>query len=281
MTVLCSGTATGFASAALAAADGPAEVLGSFPTACYLRLASGTVVALLSRDAVQLPIGVTLPWSSAELPLDAPAGPSSVAGGELWLGRLRVTVTGRRDPALAHCGRPVQLPGQPAGPDRLGPDPVELDMFGVGPFGVGPSRVGPVEVGPFGLGPFSLAPAEAVAWLLGRGPGLTPAGDDLLCGALAAQVLFGLPDTGLAAAVTARLTAPGATTALSRQLLLRAVAGDGLPELQEAGRAICRPEPDPLRRAWARLLRIGHSSGAALAAGLLAGARHARERVAV
>jgi hypothetical protein len=117
-------------------------------------------------------------------------------------------------------------------------------------------------------------PVGAVARLLGRGPGLTPAGDDLLCGALAATVLFGVPRPDLARAVVARLAGSElATTSLSRQLLLRAVAGDGLPELRLLAEAMCRPDPHPVERAWQRLLRIGHSSGAALAAGLLAGAR--------
>ena len=47
----------------------PADVLGRFATALYLRLAGGEVIALLSSDAVRLPIGLILPTSSREFPL--------------------------------------------------------------------------------------------------------------------------------------------------------------------------------------------------------------------
>ena len=47
----------------------PADVLGRFATALYLRLADGEVIAVLSSDAVGLPIGLILPTSSREFPL--------------------------------------------------------------------------------------------------------------------------------------------------------------------------------------------------------------------
>ena len=70
-------------------------------------------------------------------------------------------------------------------------------------------------------------------------------------------------------------TPASVTTSLSRQLLLSAVAGNGLPELQELGQALCQPAAAAAERAWRRLSRIGHSSGTALGIGLLAGARQA------
>jgi len=250
--VLSSGSATGFVRAALAGSPGPARLLGSFPTVCYLELGSGAVIAVLTSDAVQLPIGLTLPWPSSglDLPSLVRGGQPAVRPGELRLGRLRVAVTGLRDARLRYCGRPVEFPAVP-------------DLRSVLPDG-------PLD--PFG------DPIAAAAGLLGRGPGLTPAGDDLLCGALAAGVLFGIPGNRLAEAVRARLAGPLITTGLSRQLLLRALAGDGLPELQRLAEAMC--SQDGVEQACRRLLRIGHSSGAALAAGLLAGARQARPAAA-
>jgi hypothetical protein len=252
VTVLSSGVAPRFVHAALAGAPGPVNLLGSFPTAGYLQLGSGAVIAVLTSDAVQLPIGVTLPWSSSELELPALLRSGVVRPGrcpELRLGRFRITVSGERNTSLVHCGRPVQLESG-AGP-RIPLD--DLD------------RIDPFE-----------DPKAAVDRLLGRGPGLTPAGDDLLCGALAATVLFGIDDHRLAEAVRRRLAGSHrATTGLSGQLLLRALAGDGPPELQHLGRTMCQPDPLPCQAAWRRLLAIGHSSGAALGAGLLAGARHA------
>jgi len=248
--VLSSGSATGFVRAALAGSPGPARLLGSFPTACYLRLGSGAVIAVLTSDAVQLPIGLTLPWSSSRLDLRTVSrgGEPAVRPGtppEVRLGRLRVAATGRRDAGLRYCGRPVEIPALPGGLSDVLSDTVD---------------------------PF-VSPDAAVAALLGRGPGLTPAGDDLLCGALAATRLFGIPGTQLADAVRNRLALPLSTPDLSRQLLLSALAGDGLPELQQLAEAMCARAG--VERAWRRLLRIGHSSGAALAAGLLAGARQA------
>lgn len=256
MAVLSSGSATGFVRAALADSPGPARLLGSFPTACYLELGSGAVIAVLTSDAVQLPIGLTLPWPSSRLDLRAVGrgDEPTVRPAEVRLGRLRVAVTGRRDARLRYCGRPVEVP------------PVSSSLSDVW-----------LELSDGAPDPFE-NPVAAVAGLLGRGPGLTPAGDDLLCGALAAARLFGIPGASLAVAVRDRLALPVVTTALSRQLLLRALAGDGLPELQRLAEAICaRAGVEPALR---RLLRIGHSSGAALATGLLAGARHAAERVA-
>ena len=262
MAVLTSATATAFAHSALAGSPGPARWLGSFPTACYLQLGSGEVIAVLTADAVQLPIGLTLPWPSSQLDLRllAPDGcPVTVGTGrstQLRLGRLRIEVTGQRDAALYYCGQPRQ---------RFEPEAETLLEAGTLP-----------EFGPDELSQLFTEPAAVVGRLLGRGPGLTPAGDDLLCGALAATVLFGLPRTALAEVVLGRLAAsPSATTSLSRQLLLSAVDGDGLTELQELGQALCQPAATAAERAWRRLLRIGHSSGAALGIGLLAGARQA------
>ncbi len=259
MAVLSSGRATGFACAALAGSPGPARLLGSFPSACYLELGSGAVVAVLTSDAVQLPIGVTLPWSSDRLDLrTVGSDPAEVLAGSspgIRIGRLRVRLTAGRDAGLPPCGRPVRIPEWAAGvagwPDGAGWRQAQAALFD--------------------------APEAAVQRLLGRGPGLTPAGDDLLCGALAAVRLFGIADDGLATAVRRRLADHTAltTTSLSRQLLLCAAAGDGLPELANLGSAMCGPDPEPAEQALSELLRIGHSSGAALATGLLAGARRA------
>ena len=115
---------------------------------------------------------------------------------------------------------------------------------------------------------------RAAASLLGRGPGLTPQGDDLLNGVLAATRLLG-EAVGREAAVAwidtiaAPLLALAAarTTAFSAALLrgeivepaavlLRALAGRG--DVADGHRA---------------LLEFGHTSGAAIAAGIVLAAR--------
>lgn len=95
--------------------------------------------------------------------------------------------------------------------------------------------------------------------LLGRGPGLTPLGDDVLAGWFAARTAAGRPDLVLAAAVRRRL---GVTTLLSATLLDCAMRGEALPQL-----AVWLG--DPTSTNTEALLAVGATSGA----GLLAGAR--------
>ncbi|HET6952834.1 MAG TPA: DUF2877 domain-containing protein, partial [Acidimicrobiales bacterium] len=126
------------------------------------------------------------------------------------------------------------------------------------------------------------APAGARA-LLGRGTGLTPAGDDLLAGALAALRAVGSPAADdLGAAV--RTLAPARTTRLSAALLDAADRGAVVPEAAAVLRAT-EAAAAPARRqgragalagAVDRLVAVGHTSGWHLAAGLLAGLTHAR-----
>lgn len=102
--------------------------------------------------------------------------------------------------------------------------------------------------------------APDVAALAGRGGGLTPSGDDLLCGYAAGLVLFG--GRHAEAADIAHRAAPR-TTRLSATLLRHAARG----ELPSPAHALLEDgDPEPLRR-------FGHSSGRALLVGLaLAGA---------
>lgn len=93
------------------------------------------------------------------------------------------------------------------------------------------------------------------AWLAGRGPGLTPAGDDLLAGYAAGLVLF---RSDRAAARRIADMACGRTTSLSATLLRHACAGE-LPE--PAHDLLERGDAGPLER-W------GHSSGRWLKLGL-------------
>lgn len=95
--------------------------------------------------------------------------------------------------------------------------------------------------------------------LLGRGPGLTPLGDDVLSGWFAARAATGRPDLVLAASVRHRL---GDTTLLSATLLDCAMRGEVLPQLAAWLR-------EPTSTTTEALLAVGATSGA----GLLAGAR--------
>ncbi len=116
---------------------------------------------------------------------------------------------------------------------------------------------------------------EAADHLVGLGPGLTPAGDDLLAGAVAGSVIFGRAlarpsaldiATQLAAAAGDRAAR---TTVLAADLLRHAATGAVAEPVAEVCRALtgqCPVEP-----ALDRLLAVGHTSGRDVAEGLLLG----------
>jgi Protein of unknown function (DUF2877) len=95
--------------------------------------------------------------------------------------------------------------------------------------------------------------------LLGRGPGLTPLGDDILMGALVTLRALGA-QAFQPFARTVRTLAPRRTTFVSTVLLHHATRGECVPELA----AVLHGGPvDPL-------LGVGHTSGTGLARGVLA-----------
>jgi hypothetical protein len=241
-----SGHATAFVRLELAAAQGPATVLGAFATAVYLELASGVVIGVLTSDAVALPIGIVLPVESAECPLDDLTGDVAVdADRALRFGPLRVTVGAGRSARLDPVGQPLTVA---VGRARalLAAHPTFREVEDLS--------------------------SRSVAQLVGRGPGLTPAGVDFLCGLVAGLVLFGGELDELRSVVTDELARrPAATTSLSRQLLLRACVGEGIDQVRELGRALV-VEPAALEDRLAALSEIGHTSGIALALGVLTAA---------
>lgn len=235
-----------YVSRLLAGSPGPVRTLGAFPTARYLQTATGEVFALLSSDAVALPIGIVLDRPSRELQLDEPETLCAIRDGRLYLDGCAVPITGRRETAVSYAGEPLHG---------------NLALC---------RRLLSATAAPGDPEPAAQLSADGVACLLGNGPGLTPAGDDVLCGLLAGARLFGRDAAVLIGAVRENLaTRPRATTALSRQLLLSACAGHGLPQLQRLAGELCGGGPDGVRSAWAATTAIGHSSGAALAAGLI------------
>jgi hypothetical protein len=97
--------------------------------------------------------------------------------------------------------------------------------------------------------------------LLGRGPGLTPAGDDVLAAALVAHHALGLPTPGW--------PPPGlvsATTPLSAQLLRSAARGYCCDRLASLMQALDRGD-DPAE-ATQRLTALGGTTGQAMLLGL-------------
>jgi hypothetical protein len=132
------------------------------------------------------------------------------------------------------------------------------------------------------------AAVRAVDRLLGLGAGLTPTGDDLVAGCLAATSTLSpvlVPRPGLRAASADALLAIAdrigvradvATTAISAALLRHATLGEVCAPAAQflrvlaGSRSSTRTGPDD---ALTGLLRVGGTSGRDLAIGLLAGAR--------
>ena len=116
------------------------------------------------------------------------------------------------------------------------------------------------------------APADGkvdrvVGRLVGAGPGLTPSGDDVLCGLLLGLRLSGRPEAvaRLWGQVAPRLAS---TTALSAALLREAAEGYAVPPVVALTTALADGEPREVERRVAEVLAIGHTSGADLLAGL-------------
>jgi hypothetical protein len=105
---------------------------------------------------------------------------------------------------------------------------------------------------------------DAVDGLLGLGPGLTPAGDDVLAGALVVAAALGRA-ARLASAVEAAVPFRR-TTAVSAGLLPHAAHGLAVPQLATYLAALGAARGD-VESAERRLLDVGHTSGAALRLG--------------
>ncbi len=109
--------------------------------------------------------------------------------------------------------------------------------------------------------------------LVGLGAGLTPAGDDLIVGYLAALWSRSHREPGIAALLRALVVPVGQlslhTNAISRQMLLDALRGHFAERLTEVVRCVCGS--GNVAGASMRALEIGHSSGADVLCGLLFG----------
>lgn len=110
---------------------------------------------------------------------------------------------------------------------------------------------------------------RAIDALIGLGPGLTPAGDDVLAGLLTGLHATGHADLARRWGRVERLDER--TTALSADLIRLAAAGHAGVEVLHLLAAM--HSGAPLRRPIERLLSVGHTSGADLATGLAIGLR--------
>jgi hypothetical protein len=228
----------------------PATVAGSTTVAAYLELADGEhrMVALLAPGAVELPIGVAVAG-----PLPAAGSPAAVGDGLVagegwawrpvrwWDPRPRVDAGRLRDAGSRLLEMVLQEPASA--------------------FGISPAMGFEVACA---LADGDAAPAVGV---IGLGPGLTPAGDDVVAGGLAVLELAGRLRPAVWPAVEDR--ARSHTTTLSAALLAAAHRGQVVPP---AGRLLAalaaRCSEEGLLVAAGRLFAIGSTSGHDLALGM-------------
>jgi Protein of unknown function (DUF2877) len=266
-------------------------VLGAGATAAWVDL-DGFVVAITTREVPLLPNAIALAVAAGSLSGSGvtAGGTARLAPGRVDLGTLGITWDPTTPPgwdptvpaaadvapeAVAHRGASLlHALGTPPDPGRVvGPQALVREL----------ARVGlPTAAEAGGATALTLlfeavrardpgAAAGAARELLGRGPGLTPEGDDLLAAVAGTLAVLG-PATGvdgppLAALLAALAPIPGRTSALSATLLGLA-AERRLTE--PVGRLL---DLDPATEtAWpaalSRLERLGHGSGRAYAAGV-------------
>jgi hypothetical protein len=264
-------------SALLARPVRPAEVVGSYPAALYLGMPDG-VLALETPAAVRLPNSLTLHPDdhatvvrhAAETPVRLLVGGGGVRVGDLWIavGRWWNPVPALRVglDVVALRGRLDRLRSMvPPWPDASHP---AADRLAAG-----------TEILSAMLGSGSESADRVARALVGLGPGLTPAGDDVLAGAMAGLVIFGWAVGNDAAKVTAAELAvavarrAASTTALAADLARYAASG----AVAEPVAALCHAlaGQGPVRPAVENLLSVGHTSGRDLVEGLLVGGQAA------
>jgi hypothetical protein len=114
---------------------------------------------------------------------------------------------------------------------------------------------------------------DAVLYLLGRGPGLTPSGDDVLVGMIAALWFVGEIDYSSMAPLR-HLLADGAlrlTTDISVEYLHYACRGMVMGALHDLLLALDRSDRSTTADAVSRLRRYGHTSGMDCLLGVVTG----------
>jgi hypothetical protein len=102
--------------------------------------------------------------------------------------------------------------------------------------------------------------ARCVEYLIGRGPGLTPSGDDLLVGYGVGKWMLGRQHPF--ADVVARVSRGSRTTDVSRAYLAAMTEGYANRGYCELGDALAEGSGDALPRILNELLLVGHTSGA-------------------
>ena len=225
------------------APDGPVGVLHQSPAALYVDVA-GRCVGVVAPEAAQVPCALRLSAQvsgvSAQVVLAAGAVSPYVERGTLYLAGHPLRV-GRfvdvRVPRI-DLGRVLRA-ASPRNAEARPPRPAARGLAALQPLRP--------QIDPDGL-----------HGLIGKGGGLTPLGDDVVCGWLAVLVATDRLTDDVTAAVRGTLHR---TTLLSATLLDCALHGEVLPEFAAYVAALGTPAEDAAALA---LQAIGHTSGAGL-----------------
>ncbi|MDF5752420.1 DUF2877 domain-containing protein [Spongiactinospora sp. TRM90649] len=247
----------------------PARVLAAFPVGVYLEIRADVeprVIALVTGEGVRLPNSMVL---SVPLPGVAAGDDAVVGEGGIDLGPYALRPRRWWNPA------PPLGPVEPARLDQAAAAMTALCAATARRPGL--EHNGAADLLAEGCATGSLiSMITAAERLVGLGPGLTPSGDDLLAGLLVALRQLGRAcgveravwtADWLAAAVT--FDARTRTTPISATLLHCAAKGEASAEVTAVLRGMCGRQA--LEPAMARLLSLGHTSGADLAWGLRVG----------
>jgi Protein of unknown function (DUF2877) len=214
----------------------------------------GRCVGVLGVRAALVPCGVRT--SMPELPAVAPGTAVLVGGRSVELPGCRVEVVGAVDTAVG----------------RLTGDGVRRARARAqGLLALSDDRLDGVRAALPGAALRNLAQGDpsSAQELLGRGPGLTPLGDDVLSGWLVTAAATGDPALARVRDEVSARTAR--TTLLSATLLACGARGEALPEVRQLLDTLAGDRPETADRALDRLLAVGGTSGAGLALGCLIG----------
>jgi hypothetical protein len=247
----------------IAGAPVSGRLLGASSKGIYLCLDSSgkpdeipSVVAILPVSSVRLPLAMVTPEL---LPAIASAEPIAVGEGVVRIGSRVWHPTRWFDPRPS-CPRPAE--------------PTALAEAAEALWNLHDDEIGLSVVHAWrAAAALAAGDGEPCRDLIGAGPGLTPAGDDVVAGALAACALSG---GGLRPRELNMLLSHAgmATTALSAALLCCAARGQVVPQTSELLRALSGPSRSrgstAIAPALAHLRAVGATSGTALAIGLVA-----------
>lgn len=238
----------------LAGSSGEATVVHAGIDALYLA-AGRDVLAVTTRAAVQVPCALrTTLTATADLSASGEVPP---AGTPVAIGARGLRFGG----ATVRIARTIDASAPRIDPATV---PVMAERLSAA-LGPGHPRHR-TELPQAGLRLLEAAEPDAALALLGRGSGLTPVGDDVLCGWLATMVAASYPGVGPVAERVVDL-ADQRTTALSATLLRRSVHAEVVPQFGQLLSVLANSATDPAE-SLASVTRIGHTSGDGLVLGL-------------